>query len=49
MLLPVPLVILIGGMIFMSPFLFAIKTSMSIVPFLAQLGSGIRYTQYAFL
>ena len=44
-----PLVILIDCMIFMSPFLVAIMISMSTVPFLAQLDSGILYPQYAFL
>ena len=48
-LLAVPLVILIGCMIFMSPFLVVIRISMSTVPFLAQLDSGILYPQYAFL
>ena len=44
-----PLVILIDCMIFMSPFLVAIMISMSTVPFLAQLDSGILYPLYAFL
>ena len=48
-LLAGPLVILIGCMIFMSPFLVVIRISMSTVPFLAQLDSGILYPQYAFL
>ena len=48
-LLAGPLIILIGCMIFMSPFLVVIMISMSTVPFLTQLDSGILYPQYAFL
>ena len=48
-LLAGPLVILIGCMIFMSPFLVVIMISMSTVPFLTQLDSGILYPQYSFL
>ena len=48
-LLAVPLVILIGCMIFVSPFLVVITISMSTVLFLAQLELGILYPQCAFL
>ena len=47
--LAIPLVILIGCMIFVSPFLVVIRISMSTVPFLAQLEPGILYPQCAFL
>ena len=43
------LVILIDGMIFLSPFLEVTRISMSTVSFLAQLDSGIHCQQNAFL
>ena len=44
-----PVVIVIGCMIFLSPFLDIIRMSMSSFPFLIQLGSGILCLQNAFL
>ena len=43
------LVILIDCMIFLSPFLYVTRISMSIVSFLAQLGCGILCLQNVFL
>ena len=48
-LVAVPIIILIGCMVFWSPFLDVITMSMPTVSFLAHRDSGILYLQNAFL